>query len=398
MLKNDSNAKDGCRAPRPGEIFKNPTLANTFRLMAKHGKKGFYEGEVAEQIIKVVTDLGGRLTLDDLKHHAETGTEEVDAISLKVDGLGLKQPIVLWEHPPNGQGLVALIALGILQEWEKAGKIKTFTKEDQNSTEYCHAIIEALRLAFSDAVHFISDPNVVPVPIKELLSSAYLADRGSVFSSNHAIESIRHGTPLAFSSDTVYFSVTDPEGNACSFIISNYAGFGTGIIPKGCGFTLQNRGANFTLQPADHPNVLAPRKRPYHTIIPAMITNLDGSLNTCFGVMGGFMQPQGHIQVIMNMFVFGMNPQEALDSPRVCVETIGSDSVSKTGDLIYLEEGMPEATVEGLKKLGHNVIVLTGHQRQQFGRGQIIRRSEEEGQLIWSAGSDQRGDGHASPL
>lgn len=366
--------------------------------MAKHGKKGFYEGEVAEQIIKVVTDLGGRLTLDDLKHHAEIGTEEVDAISLKVNGLGLKQPIMLWEHPPNGQGLVALIALGILQEWEKAGKIKTFTKEDQNSTEYLHAIIEALRLAFSDAVHYISDPNVVKVPIKELLSPAYLSDRGSVFSKNHAIESIRHGTPLAFSSDTVYFSVTDPEGNACSFIISNYAGFGTGIIPKGCGFTLQNRGANFTLQPADHPNVLAPRKRPYHTIIPAMITNVDGSLNTCFGVMGGFMQPQGHIQVIMNMFVFGMNPQEALDAPRVCIETIGTDSVSKAGDIIYLEEGMPEATVEGLKKLGHNVTVLTGHQRQQFGRGQIIRRSEEEGQLIWSAGSDQRGDGHASPL
>lgn len=135
MLKKDPNAKDGCRAPRPGEIFKNPTLANTFKLMAKHGKKGFYEGEVAEQIIKVVTDLGGRLTLDDLKHHMETGSEEVDAISMKVEGLGLKEPVELWEHPPNGQGLVALIALGILQELEKAGKIKTFTKDDFNTTE-----------------------------------------------------------------------------------------------------------------------------------------------------------------------------------------------------------------------------------------------------------------------
>jgi len=136
MLKKDPSVKDGYRAPKPGEIFKNPTLANTFRLMAKHGKKGFYEGEVAEQIVKVVRDLGGHLTLDDLKHHMELGTEEVDAISMKVSGLGLKHPVELWEHPPNGQGLVALIALGILQEWEKCGKIKTFTKEDFNTTEY----------------------------------------------------------------------------------------------------------------------------------------------------------------------------------------------------------------------------------------------------------------------
>ena len=248
---------------------------------------------------------------------------------------------------------------------------------------YAHAIIESLRLGFADGTHFISDPNVVPVPIKQLLSPDYLADRGSGFSTEEAIHTIQHGTPMAFSSDTVYFSVTDPEGNACSFIISNYAGFGTAIIPKGCGFTLQNRGANFTLQPPDHSNVYAPRKRPYHTIIPAMITDpADGSLKACYGVMGGFMQPQGHVQVLLNMFVFGMTPQEALDAPRICIDTIGSDSVSKTGDLIYLEEGMPEATVEGLKKLGHNVIVLKGHQRQQFGRGQIIRKSEEDGQLV----------------
>lgn len=135
MLKKDTNAKDGCRAPKPGEIFKNPTLANTLRLMAKHGKKGFYEGEVAEQIVKVVSDLGGRMTLDDLKHHAETGSEEVDPVSMKVEGLGLKEPVELWEHPPNGQGLVALIAFGILQQLEKAGKIKPFTRADHNTTE-----------------------------------------------------------------------------------------------------------------------------------------------------------------------------------------------------------------------------------------------------------------------
>ena len=265
---------------------------------------------------------------------------------------------------------------------------------------YLHALIEVLRLTFSDGTWFITDPNVEKVPVKSMLLPSYLAERASAFSPTSTIQDIKHGSPAMSSSDTVYFSVADEHGNACSFINSNYAGFGTGIIPKGCGFSLQNRGANFELGPPDHPNIFAPNKRPYHTIIPAMITNpSDGSLHTCYGCMGGFMQPQGHVQLLMNMLVFGMNPQEALDAPRICIETPFLTRESKAGvDEVYVEEGISQDVIKGLEKLGHNCFVLKGFDRGKFGRGQIIRRSEESGRLVWSAGSDPRGDGQAMPL
>ncbi|KAI5301815.1 hypothetical protein KEM56_001336 [Ascosphaera pollenicola] len=175
-----------------------------------------------------------------------------------------------------------------------------------------------------------------------------------------------------------------------SFIISNYGGFGTCIIPEGCGFTLQNRGANFSLREG-YPNAIAPRKRPYHTIIPGLVTDpKDQSLHSVFGVMGGFMQPQGHVQVLLNQTLFGYSPQDALDSPRFCIS-------ADEDDIVYLEEGLAEEVVEGLRKLGHNVKVLTGLKRAMFGRGQTIRSRVEDGRLIYSAGSDQRGDGAALP-
>ena len=292
------------------------------------------------------------------------------------------------------------MTLGMLQSLEKAGKIPTFTEKDHNSIEYLHALIEVLRLAFSDGTWFITDPDVYKVPVQELLTSSYLSKRSSAFSKDKVIQDIKHGSPAATASDTVYFSVTDPEGNACSFINSNYGGFGTGIIPKGCGFTLQNRGNNFVLGPEDHPNIFAPHKRPFHTIIPGMVTNQsDGSLHTCFGVMGGFMQPQGHVQVLLNMLVFGMNPQEALDVARICIEMPDQSGESKAGeDMVYIEKGISDQVVRGLKQLGHQVFVLDGFQRAKFGRGQVIRRSVEDGRLVWSAGSDPRGDGQAVPL
>lgn len=257
-----------------------------------------------------------------------------------------------------------------------------------------------LRIAFADGAWFITDPDVVKVPVKELLTPEYLSERASMYSPDKSIPTLKHGSPAFSSSDTVYFSTADPEGNACSFIISNYGGFGTAIVPKGCGFTLQNRGANFALGPPDHPNLFAPNKRPYHTIIPAMITNTnDGSLHSCYGVMGGFMQPQGHVQVLMNMLVFGMDPQTALDAPRICIEATGGKYEGKTiHDEVYVEKGVPEEVIEGLKKLGHNIFVLEGYQTQMFGRGQVIRKHEEDGQLIYSAGTDHRGDGDAAPL
>lgn len=407
MLKHDPSAKDGVRSPLPGEIMKNPTLAETFRTLAKEGKKGFYQGRIAEAIVKVVKDLGGYITLDDLAYHAEIGTQDVDAISLRFTGQGIlskqtigadneaNQGVEIWEHPPNGQGIVALMALGIMEELERTGKIPKFTEAQHNSPEYLHAVIESLRIAFADAAWWVADPDTGEVPTKGLLAPEYLAERANLFSPERAADLLDHGSPAHNHCDTVYFAVTDREGNGASFINSNYAGFGTAIIPAGCGFSLQNRGANFSLQ-AGHPNALAPRKRPYHTIIPALVTNVaDGSLHSVYGVMGGFMQPQGHVQVLLNMLAFGYHPQAALDSPRICIAAPTSESTDRT---IFAEEGISEATVNGLRQLGHQIEVVRGYKRAVFGRGQIIRLHHDEGDLVHSAGSDPRGDGMAFPL
>lgn len=253
MLKTDPDGEDGVRAPKAGEIMKNPTLAKTFRALAEEGKKGYYTGRIAEEIVKVVTDLGGVMSLDDLKHHMDTGSEPVEPISLEFRGQGLgdDQGLELWEHPPNGQGIIALMTLGILQELEKQGKIPQYKPEDHNTAPYLHAVIEALRLAFTDGQWYVADPNVVKVPSEGMISAEYLAKRAKAFDPNKVIGTIEPGeppftSPALRSSDTVYFTVTDSEGNAASFINSNYKGFGTGIVPKGCGMTLQNRGVSFS--------------------------------------------------------------------------------------------------------------------------------------------------------
>ena len=414
MLKSDSKAPDGKRAPLPGEIFVNPTLANTFRLLAKHGKKGFYEGPVAEALIKVVQDLGGHLTSKDLKRHSDIGSQETEAISIKFNGQNVGKVqghqsngeqsqgnedsgVEVWEHPPNGQGIVALMALGILEELERIGKIRKFEEDEHNCAEYLHAVIESLRIAFADANWWIADPDIEKVPTKEMISREYLAERAKLFDPKKASDVIHHGSPAHNHSDTVYFAVTDKYGNGISFINSNYGGFGTCIIPKGCGFTLQNRGANFTLQKG-HPNVVAPSKRPYHTIIPAMITNpSDQSLHTVYGVMGGFMQPQGHVQVLLNMLTFKYNPQAALDAPRICIGAGMPDQGKVLDRTVYLEEGISDDIAKELKSLGHDVEMVTSYRRGVFGRGQIIRCHMEDGKHVYSAGSDPRGDGGAFP-
>ena len=414
MLKSDSKAPDGKRAPLPGEVFTNPTLANTFRLLAKHGKRGFYEGTVAEALVKVVQDLGGHLNLEDLKNHADLGSQEVEAISIKFNGQnvgkvqgqqsdgqqgqgGENTGVEVWEHPPNGQGIVALMALGILEELERTGKLRKFEEKEHNCSEYLHAVIESLRIAFADANWWVADPEVEKVPTKEMISRKYLAERAKLFNSKKASDVIHHGSPAHNHSDTVYFAVTDKFGNGISFINSNYGGFGTCIIPKGCGFTLQNRGANFVLQEG-HPNVIAPSKRPYHTIIPAIITNpIDQSLHTVYGVMGGFMQPQGHVQVLLNMLTFKYNPQAALDAPRICIGAGMPDQGKVLDKTVYLEEGISEDVAKELKMLGHDVEMVTGYRRGLFGRGQVIRCHVEDGKHVYSAGSDPRGDGGAFP-
>ncbi|KAF8852156.1 putative gamma-glutamyltransferase ywrD [Acephala macrosclerotiorum] len=413
MLKKDAS---GYHGPQAGEIFKNQNLATTFRALAKDGKKGFYTGRIAEAIVKVTKDRGGFLELGDLKKHMELGSEPVDPISYVFKGQGYVKTknhfvdgssgqganednhgVELWEHPPNGQGIVALMALGIIEALEESGKIPVFTEEQHNSAEYLHAVIESLRIAFADASWWVADPGHFKVPAAELVSKAYLAERAKLFDPTKASDKIYdHGSPAHNHSDTVYFSVTDKEGNGISFINSNFHGFGSAIIPQGCGFTLQNRGGNFSLEPG-HPNVIAPGKRPYHTIIPAMITNKhDGSLHSVYGVMGGFMQPQGHVQVLLNMLAFKHNPQAALDAPRFCIGAEGMPG-DGNGRKVFLEEGISDEVCQKLKMMGHETEIVKGYARSVFGRGQLIRSHVEDGMVVFSAGSDPRGDGAAYP-
>ncbi len=387
--------------------MRNRTLAQTFRALASEGKKGFYTGRVAEAIVEVVQARGGHLDLADLADHMATGSEAPPPISLAFGDIDV------WEHPPSGQGIVALMALGIIQALEADGTVPRFGPEDHNTTAYLHVVIEALRIAFADASWFVTDPNVVDVPVAGLLDPAYLAERAKLFRPAGVAElapDSYHGapggppfrSPAWSSSDTVYFCVADAAGNAISFINSNFGGVGTGIVPKGCGFTLQNRGAGFSLD-ARHPNAVAPRKRPYHTIIPGLVTNrADGSLHSVFGVMGGFMQPQGHVQTLLGQVVGGLNPQQALDAPRICLGSGMPDDPDEVfRAVVMVEEGMPEATVAGLAALGHRVKLVTGKACAVFGRGQIIRYTRDPVETatgVWSAGSDPRGDGAAYPL
>jgi len=258
------------------------------------------------------------------------------------------------------------------------------------STERLHLVIEALRLAFADTRWYVADPKISNVPVEELLSKEYAQERRPLINLKRATIDPKRGTPVS-SSGTVYLSVVDKFGNACSFINSNYWGFWTGIVPKGFGFTLQNRGHNFSLNP-DHPNALEPRKRPYHTIIPAMVTREDGSLYASYGVMGGFMQPQGHVQVLSALVDDGLDPQSALDLPRFCID------VEESGGRVALEEGVPAQVVSDLEKMGHPIYAnaVGGFNRSLFGRGQVILRDEETGVLC--AGSDPRADGCAMTL
>jgi gamma-glutamyltranspeptidase/glutathione hydrolase len=358
-------------------------LARTFKAIAEGSASAFYQGVIAESIVNVIKEAGGCMSLDDLASHVSTWEEPIS-----VDYRGYR----VYECPPNGQGITALIALNILEGFDLAS-LKSL------SAEKIHLQIEGLRLAFVDSRWHVADPAFSNVPVKELLSKEYASERRKLIDMQHAAIDPRRGTPVS-SSDTVYLSVVDKWGNACSFINSNYWGFGTGIVPKGWGFTLQNRGHNFVLD-SNHPNCLAPRKRPYHTIIPAMVTRLPSpsgrragdegeTLYASYGVMGGFMQPQGHVQVLSALVDDGLDPQAALDLPRFCID------VEESGGEVAIEQGMPKETMDALRKMGHPLYEVAGYERALFGRGQVILRDAETGTLC--AGSDPRADGCAMTL
>ncbi|KIJ21860.1 hypothetical protein PAXINDRAFT_165225 [Paxillus involutus ATCC 200175] len=378
------------KAPLPGQIMKFPNLAHTFRSVAENGKDGFYKGRIAQAIVDLVKSEGGVMELEDLATH---DTSFVEPIKYTYGG-----QVTVYECPPNGQGITALLALGILEQIQEQGKIKSLQELEHNSPEYLHTLIEALRLAFADSQYYVNDPEFNFIPVDRLLSKEYLASRAKLFDPTKANPKVVHGNPVN-SSDTVYFTVTDQWGNACSYIQSNYAGFGTGAVPKGCGFTLQNRGAGFVLREG-HPNCLQGGKRPYHTIIPAMALRGD-ELFLSYGVMGGFMQPQGHVQVLLNM-LRGFTAQAALDAPRFCISAGTPENDDKDDEFgvvnseVYFEDDISPATIAKLREMGHDARTISGFGRGMMGRGQIIQKIvDQSGKTVWAAGSDPRADGHA---
>ncbi len=357
------------RAPRTGEIARIADLAKTLRAIGEGGAAAFYTGAIAESIVATLQAVGGVMTLDDLKNHTSTWDAPIQC-----DYHG----VTVIECPPNGQGIAALQALNILAGVDLAAM-------PFDAPERLHWMVEAMRLAFADARQYVADAATHLAPVAGLLSAAYADERRALIRPNAAMQPPSYGLPMG-GSDTVYLSVVDGQGNACSFINSLYTGFGTGIVARGTGVFLQSRGALFSLE-AGHPNELAPNKRPFHTIIPALALKGD-ELYASFGVMGGFMQPQGHVQMITALVDDACNPQEALNLPRWSLDAGTGDSV------LLLEEGIPVATMARLAELGHTVRPVSGRGRGVFGDGQIIVRDAETGVLF--GGSDPRKDGQTA--
>ena len=362
LSRNDAAARtyliDG-RAPRHGEVFRSPDIAGTFRLLADEGRDAFYKGEIARKIVATSDALGGFLTVADF---VEFDAQWVEPVSTNYRGYDV------YELPPNTQGIVALEMLNILESF-------TLKEMGHNSVDYLHTMTEAKKLAFADREFFIADPDHVDLPTERLISKEYGLERGRLIDPDKAQPEVLPGNPEA--GDTVYLSVVDRDRNAVSFINSLFSSFGSGVVVDGTGIMLHNRGGSYSLDPT-HPNSLAPRKRPFHTLVPAMILK-DGEPFFSFGVMGGDMQPQGHVQVIVNIVDFGMDAQHAGEAPRFRHSSQG----------LALESAIDGNVRFGLARKGHRIINQFG----AFGGYQGIVIDPETGVLM--GGSDPRKDGLA---
>ncbi|WP_409291969.1 gamma-glutamyltransferase family protein [Peribacillus sp. SCS-37] len=344
------------KAPAPGDIWKSPAHAETLREIAETRAESLYSGKLADQIDAFSREHGGFIRKEDLQAFKP---QWVNPVSVNYRGYDV------WEIPPNGQGMIALMALNILKKFDFAEK---------ECADTYHKQIEAMKLAFSDGKKYITQEDRMTVSVEQLLSGGYADERSRLIGST-ALDPVP-GTPP--SGGTVYLSSADSEGNMVSFIQSNYMGFGSGIVIPGTGLSLQNRGADFSLE-KDHANSLEPSKQTYHTIIPGFLTK-GGEPIGPFGVMGGYMQPQGHVQVIMNTVDFHLNPQAALDAPRwQWLE----------GRTVQVERSVPQHIVDSLIRKGH--IIKTAADSGSFGRGQIIWRNPETGVL--HGGTEPRTDG-----
>jgi gamma-glutamyltranspeptidase/glutathione hydrolase len=347
-------------APQAGDWFRNPDLAQTFRRVAEDGPGTFYGGDLGREIIAGLDELGGFLTIEDLASHQPRW---VEPLSVEYKGY------TLFELPPAGQGIAALQMLKMLEGCDFSGMA-------HNSSEYLHTLIEAKKLADADLVRYVADPEHMDVQPAALLDPAYLARRATLINPGAAVARPDPG-PLVTDSETIYLSVADRHGNMISFINSVYYYFGSAVVVPGTGLVLQNRGAGFSLE-AGHPNRIGPNKRPFHTIIPAFVMR-DGQPWLSYGVMGGSMQPQGHVQVLLNMVEFGMDPQEAIDAARF--RHLADNRVA-------IENLHPEVAA-ALVALGHELVPPTG---VAFGGGQAVLKLKRG----WAAASDPRKDGMAA--
>jgi gamma-glutamyltranspeptidase / glutathione hydrolase len=371
VLQRDVGARatylvDGERAPRAGEWWSNPDYATTLRQIAAEGPDALYGGELGERVVEGVQALGGFLTLDDLREHRSRWVEPISA-----EYRGYR----LWEIPPPGQGIAALQMLRILEPFplEAMG---------HNSAEYLHHLVEAKKLAYADLDRHIADPAFMDTDADALLDDDYIRDRRARFDPHRAMEEVEPGDAVT-ESETIYLTVADADGNMISFINSVFHAFGSGVVVPGTGFDLQNRGLGFTMEP-DRANTVGPGKEPFHTIIPAFVTRLgeDGTEEPwmSYGVMGGAMQPQGHVQVLLNLVLFDMAPQEAVDAPRFR---------HYSGLRLGLEAGVDASARRGLTARGHDVTTIGPG---AVGGAQLILRLDRG----WAAASDPRKDGHAA--
>ncbi len=362
------------RAPAEGDIFRNPNLARSYELIAKAGRDQFYRGSIAQRIVEFSDANGGYFSSKDFADHRSNW---VDPVSSSYRGFDV------WELPPNGQGIAVLEMLNILEGYDIASM-------GPLSPDYLHLFIEAKKLAFADRARFYSDPDFNDLPIKQLISKSYAEKQRSRIDVQKAAKDVEAGDPKLQHGDTVYLTVVDKDRNCCSLIQSNFHGFGSKVTPGDLGFVIQNRGALFALD-ENHLNRLEPHKRPFHTIIPAMVTK-NGKPWLCFGVMGGDMQPQGHVQILVNLIDFGMNVQAAGDAPRI--RHVGSQQPTgkpaEAGGTVNVESGIAEQAIRGLLDKGHKIArVKAGG----FGGYQAIRIDWQRGTL--HGATESRKDGVA---
>ncbi|HEX7060628.1 MAG TPA: gamma-glutamyltransferase [Woeseiaceae bacterium] len=364
----------GGRPPAKGDIFRNPRLADTYQRIAAGGRDTFYTGDIARVIDAYMTEQGGLLRYEDLASHR---SEWVAPVSTTYRG------VELFELPPNTQGIAALEMLNILEGFDLAAT-------GFATPEYVHAFVEAKKLAYEDRARHFADPEFHAAPLELLLSKDYAAARRRLIDPDRAATAYSADDPRLERGDTICLSVADPAGNMVSLIQSNYGGMGSGMTPGDLGFGLQNRGALFSLEPG-HPNVVEGGKRPFHTIIPAFAMR-DGEPYMAFGLMGASMQPQGHVQILVNMLDFGMNLQEAGDAPRI--RHTGSSQptggVMQDGGRLHLESGFSEQTRRALARMGHNVT----RGEMDFGGYQAILCDQVRG--AWYGASEARKDGQAA--